>query len=159
MRHGKVGLRLGSNQKYYISRYEDGQTRGVQLTITTAGDDVDSLQERWGLIQFVDQQLNKIIEVFMPAEKKPLQYIPCPHCTNIHILFDMIGTSICCPFNDDKEVPINYYTDIIPADKSGESIIKSHIVSKVSQNNTLKVMPQFCFICFKIIQFLEQSFM
>ncbi|XP_065901124.1 cyclic GMP-binding protein C-like isoform X2 [Dysidea avara] len=118
MRHSKVGLRLGASQKYYVSRYEDGQTQGVQLTITTVGDDVNSLQERWGLIQFVDQQLNKIMEVFMPAEKKPFKYIPCSHCTIIHILFDMIGTPICCPFKEDKEVPANYYTDLLPADKS-----------------------------------------
>ena len=123
MRHGKVGLRLGASQKYYVSRYEDGQTQGIQLTITTVGDDVNSLQERWGLIQFVDQQLNKIMEVFMPAEKKPFKYIPCSHCTIIHILFDMIGTPICCPFKEDKKVPANYYTDLLPADKSSEMII------------------------------------
>ena len=119
MRHGKVGLRLGSSQKYYISRYEVEQVQGVQLTITAVGIDANSVQQRWSLIQFIDQQLNDIMKVFMSAEKKPLQYIPCPHCPNLHILLDTVGTPLCCPHTD-KETPANYYSDLLPAEKSGK---------------------------------------
>ena len=112
-------LGWGTNQKYYFSKYEDGQTQCVQLTITAVGDDAESIQERWALVQFVDQQLHNIMEVFMLAQHKPLLYIPCPQCTHIQIKFDTIGTPICCPFKD-KKVPKNYCIDILPLEKSSE---------------------------------------
>ena len=115
-----MGLQLGNSQKYYISQYELDQRQGVQLTITADNNETNSVQERWELIQYIDQQLHDIITVFMPAEKKPKKCIPCPHCTKIHILFDAIGTTIYCPFNDDKKVPINYYTDLLLDSETGK---------------------------------------
>ena len=126
MRHCKVGLQLGSSQMYYISRFETEQKKGVQLTITAFGNDADSVQQRSALIEFVGRQLNNIMEVFMPAEKKPIRYIPCPHCPNLHILFDHVGTHICCPFSG-LPTPSNYYTDLTPAEKSGEYISLQYI--------------------------------
>jgi len=119
MRHGKVGLRLGSHQKYYISRYDTEEMKGVKLTITADGYDTDSVQQRWELIQFIDEQLINILKMFMPAEKKPWQYIPCSHCAKLHILFEQIGTPDCCPHTD-KDTPASYYTDLLPPEKPGK---------------------------------------
>ena len=119
MRHGKVGLRLGSHQKYYISRYDTEYMKGVKLTITAVGNDADSVQQRWELIQFIDEQLINILKMFMPAETKPLQYIPCPHCVKLHIKIDQIGTPTCCPHTD-KDTPASYYTDLLPPKKPGK---------------------------------------
>ena len=45
MRHGKVGLQLGADQVYYISRCEEKKT--IQLTITMpVRDDVKSGKKR-----------------------------------------------------------------------------------------------------------------
>ena len=119
MRHSKVGLRLGSQQRYYISRYDTEEVKGVKLTITAVGNDADSVQQRWELIQFIDEQLINILKMFMPAEKKPLQYIPCPHCVNLHIKIDQIGTPTCCPHTD-EDTPAGYYTELLPPKTPGK---------------------------------------
>ncbi|XP_065902871.1 uncharacterized protein [Dysidea avara] len=149
MRHCKVGLQLGNSQKYYISQYELDQRQGVQLTITADNNETNSVQERWELIQYIDQQLHDIITVFMPAEKKPKKCIPCPHCTKIHILFDAIGTTIYCPFNDDKKVPINYYTDLLLDSETGVccscTTVRTKIIQQYDQLTNLPIdnlLPQ-----------------
>jgi len=129
MRHGKVGLQLGANQKYYISRYDVGQTQGVKLTVTVDNSDENSIQERWDLIQYIDQQLNDIMKVFMPAEKQPLKYIPCPHCKNIHIPFSKVGTTNYCAFNGDKKVPSSYYSELMLDNKTSKVTIVETIIN------------------------------
>ena len=97
MRHGKVGLQLGSHQKYYISRCEEKQS--IQLTITVVG---NNKRERRKLIDDVTQLLDDIIKVFMPEVKKPTLMIPCPLCPILHITLSEVSTgdTIFCPQSD-----------------------------------------------------------
>ena len=97
MRHGKVGLQLGSHQKYYISRCEEKQS--IQLTITVKGDDRRSVEEIRKLIDDVTQLLDDIMKVFMREVKKPTLMVPCPLCPILHITLSEISTgrTVFCP--------------------------------------------------------------
>ena len=112
MRRGKVGLQLGSHQKYYISRCEEKHS--IQLTITVVGDDVTSVQERRELIDDVTELLDDIMKVFFPAAKTPATFLPCPLCPNIHIALGEVfgGETIYCPHRNDDIVPYHHYSHL-----------------------------------------------
>ena len=112
MRHGKAGLQLGSHQKYYISHCEE--KKSVQLTTTTIGDDVDSVQERRKLIDDVTRLLDDVMKVFMPAAKRPIPFVPCPLCPSLHVLLSDVysGDTIFCPHSNDTALPTGYYSDL-----------------------------------------------
>ena len=111
-----VGLQLGANQKYYISRCEEKQS--IQLTITVVGDDEKHVQERKDLISDVTESLNNIMKMFMPGTKKPLLIIPCVLCPKLHkyclMPYVASGKTIFCPFvTADKSLPNGYYSDLL----------------------------------------------
>jgi len=115
MRHGKLGLQLGANQKYYISRCEEKNS--IQLTITMpVRDDVKSGEERKQLIDDISKLLDDIMKVFMPAVKKrPVLLVPCPNCSTLHITLQETcsGKAIFCSKADDIELPPGYYSDLL----------------------------------------------
>ena len=109
-----MGLQLGRNQKYYISRCEEKQS--IQLTITVVEDDK---RERRELIDDVTQLLDDIMKVFMPEVKKPTLMVPCPLCPNLHISLREVLTgddTIFCPHHGDASLPPGYYGDLISGD-------------------------------------------
>jgi len=125
-----VGLHLGEDECYYISRYETEEKQGVQLTITVEGYDADRIQQRWELIQFVLQKLKDIMAKFMPAEKEPSEHIPCPLCHKMHIPFEKIGTSYRCT-HAGHLMPKYYYSDLLPVQKSGKCYIYECIMYRL----------------------------
>ena len=115
MRHGKVALKLGTHQKYYISHCEEKHS--IQLTITVAGNDVPSIQERRELIDDVNKMLNNVMKGFMPAAVQPVLFVPCPRCPNLHITFSEVcagGISYCCTFEEDIALRDHYHDLMIP---------------------------------------------
>ena len=111
MRHGKVGLQLGADQVYYISRCEE--KKSIQLTITMpVRDDVKSGEERRELIDDITRLLDDIMKVFMPAVKKrPVLLVPCPNCPTLHITLNEVcrGDTIFCT------APLRgHYGDLLP---------------------------------------------
>ena len=114
MRQGKVGLQLGSHQKYYISRCEEKHS--IQLTITVVGGDVTSVQERRELIDDVTELLDDIMKVFLPAAKRPKPFVPCSLCPHIHVALGevMPGEIIYCPHTNDEVVPYHHYSYLTP---------------------------------------------
>ena len=117
MRHGKIGLKLGAHQKYYISRCEEKQS--IQLTITVRGTDAKCVEERSEIINEVAEMLDRIMKVFMPAAKSPDIMIPCSKCDNLHIELKHVQDceTIYCPSSIDDDSPLvdDYYTDLLPA--------------------------------------------
>jgi len=114
MRHGKVGLQLGADQKYYISQCE--KRKSIKLNITVVGDDEKHFEERRDLISDVTKLLDDIMKVFMPATKeRPTLLIPCALCNILHITLDDVcsGNTIFCPIADDKALPYGYYGDLL----------------------------------------------
>ena len=112
LRHGKVGLQLGSHQKYYISHCEE--KKSIQLTITAVGDDVDSVKERRELIDDVKRLLDDVMKVFMPAAKRPIPFVPCPLCPTLHVLLSDVcsGDTIFCPHSNDVALPTGYFSNL-----------------------------------------------
>ena len=123
LRHGKVGLQLGSHQKYYVNHCEE--KKSIQLTITAVGDDVDSVEERRELTNAVTRLLDDVMKVFMPAAKRPIPFVPCPLCSTLHVLLSDVcsGDTIFCPHSNDAAIPTGYYGNLSigPCIKSGSS--------------------------------------
>ena len=113
LRQGKVGLQLGSHQKYYISRCEEKHS--IRLTITVVGDDVTSVQERKELIDDVTELLDDIMNVFLPAAKRPTPFVPCSYCPKLHIPLNEVrsGNTIFCPVCNDAELAGGYYGELV----------------------------------------------
>ena len=103
MRHGKIGLKLGAHQKYYISRCEDAKC----------------VKERSEIINDVAEMLDRIMEVFMPPAKSPDIMIPCSKCNNLHIELKHVRgrETIYYPSSIDDDSPLadDYYTDLLCA--------------------------------------------
>ena len=122
MRYGKIGLQLGANQKYYISRCEEKHS--IQLKITVVGYDLPSVQERKELIDNISQMLDNIMKLFMPAvHSRPAVLLPCPLCPTLHITQDEVcsGNTIYCSNASDDVVPPEYYRNFIST-KSGNLV-------------------------------------
>ena len=114
MRYGKVGLQLGAHQEYYISRCEEKQS--IQLTITVVGNDKNSIHERNELIDYISQQLDNIMKLFMPAvENRPAVLFPCPLCPALHITLEKVrnGSTIFCIWNCDTAVPPEHFGNLL----------------------------------------------
>ena len=128
MRHGKIGLKLGAHQKYYISRCEEKQS--IQLTITMAGTDAKCVKERSEIINEVSEMLNRIMKVFMPAAKSPEILIPCSKCDKLHIELKHVrdGETIYCPsfVDDDSPLADDYYSDLLSA--MGKKIVVTDFI-------------------------------
>ena len=128
MRHGKVGLQLGADQAYYISRCEE--KKSIQLTITMpVRDDVKSGEERRELIDDITRLLDDIIKVFMPAVKKrPVLLVPCPNCTTLHITVDEVcsGDTIFCT------KPLrSYYGDLLPHGSHDPTTLPGKVITSL----------------------------
>ncbi|XP_065905825.1 uncharacterized protein [Dysidea avara] len=136
MRRGKVGLQLGSHQKYYISRCEEKHS--IQLTITVVGDDVTSVQERRELIDDVTELLDDIMKVFFPAAKTPATFLPCPLCPNIHIALGEVfgGETIYCPHRNDDIVPYHHYSHLAFTEPEYINDFSTHTTSSVNLEYT-----------------------
>ena len=135
MRHDKVGLQLGADQKYYISRCKEKSS--IQLTIVVSGSDEKHTEERNNLIDYIYQSLTNIMNLFMPAAKDGLSlFVPCAWCSELHIeLHDLDSNdTIFCPNNDDKCLPPSYYGDL----RNTKSVDATAIAGKIM--TTLKLI-------------------
>ena len=140
LRYGKVGLQLGSHQKYYISHCEE--KKSIQLTITTVGDDVDSVQERKELIDDVTRLLDDVMKVFMRAAKRPILFVPCPLCPTLHVLLSDVCScdTIFCPHSNDTALPTGYYSDLSAGDLSVMSTVPSTSTNQAASSTGNDVM-------------------
>ena len=120
MRYGKVGLQLGTHQKYYISKCEEKQS--IQLTITVVGIDSKSSKERKELIDDITQMMDDIMKLFMPTvSERATILFQCPLCPTLHITMDEMcnGNTIYCAQSDDDAVPPEFYRNLLPNYKPG----------------------------------------
>ena len=68
----------------------------------------DSAQHRKVLLEFFQSTLEKIRNEFMVAAAKPIGYIPCPHCSSLHIKFIKRGVQLC----NAEIIAEDYYRDL-----------------------------------------------
>lgn len=58
------------------------------------------------------------MKMFMPAAKRPVLFVPCCKCSNLHIKLDEVhagGNIFCCSsdHDGDVELPHGYYSDLL----------------------------------------------
>ena len=120
MRYGKIGLQLGSHQKYYISKCEENHS--IQLTITVDGNNSKSSKERKELIDDITKMMDGIMKLFMPTvSERATILFPCPLCPTLHITMNDVCNDniIFCAKSSDAVVPPEFYCNLLPNHKQG----------------------------------------
>ena len=100
---------LSYNQFYCVSLCQE--RKSIQLDIIMDKSTEDSAEHRKELLGFFRLTLEQIRQEFMAAATKPICYIPCLHCSVLHIKFDNLlkgGVQLCAS----KIIPQNYYQDL-----------------------------------------------
>ena len=71
-------------------------------------------EHRRELLQYFRSKLEVVMEDFMGATSKPIAFIPCCYCSQLHVELEMLlkGEQQDCPENIDP-IPIQYYCDLI----------------------------------------------
>ena len=92
----EIMMVLSSNQFYCVSLCQE--RKSIQLDIIMDKNSEASVQHRKELIEFFQSTLKEIRLEFMAAAAKPICYIPCPYCPELHIKFSNLlkgGVQIC----------------------------------------------------------------
>jgi len=124
-----VELQLGAHQRYYISRCKEKNS--IQLTITMPERDNETCaQQRRHLISEVSKLLTNILEVFMPAGKRPVLLVPCPNCPNLHITLTELcsGDTIFCTTSSETTPLSGHYKDLLPTGLNDPTALASKLM-------------------------------
>ena len=108
-----VKLVLGRDQLYYVSLCEDHDS--IRLAITPDEDGIvksQSLKERWMLIEDFHAKLIENTKTYMPASELPQRYVPCSHCSDLHLSLDDIRATDKPLRCIEGKLPDNYYSDL-----------------------------------------------
>ena len=100
---------LSPGQFYCLSLCQD--RNGIQLDVILDRSTKTSAENRVELMEFFQSTLEQIHQQIMPAATKPIAYVPCPHCSNLHIKYINLfkgGTQLC----KTKPIPLEYYQDL-----------------------------------------------
>ena len=112
LRKGKVKMVLGKGQYYCVSLCEE--LCSIQLTFLLHGKN-HSAKQRQELFQYIQSNIELLINNFMQASRKPKAYIPCYYkeCHKLHVELQLLcdGEDQDCPF-EEKPLPDDYYCDL-----------------------------------------------
>ena len=105
-------MALGHGQRYCISCCEEKFSVCLSFVFLPTGG--HSAERRKELLQYVQTNLEAVMEDFMSATKKPIAYIPCCYCKDLHVELQLLleGEQQYCP-KDLLPVPDHYYCDLI----------------------------------------------
>jgi len=112
LRKGKIKMVLGSGQYYTVSLAEDKFS--IQLSIILLPDTEHSAELRKDLLQYFQSKLDLVMEDFMAAAEKPIAYIPCCFCNQLHLRLEILqqGKQQHCPYKN-KPLPLKYYRTLV----------------------------------------------
>ena len=112
LRKGKAMMALGHGQCYCISSCEEKFSIRLSFVFLQRGGHL--AEHRKELLQYVQANLEVVMEDFMSATKKPIAYIPCCYCKDLHVELQLLleGEQQYCP-KDMQPVPNQYYCDLI----------------------------------------------
>ena len=103
---------LGKGQFYCVSLCE--QLSSIQLTFLLHGKD-HSAKKRQELFLYVQSKIERLMDEFMQASRKPKAYIPCYYkdCKKLHVELQLLrdGEDQYCPL-EEKPLPDHYYCDL-----------------------------------------------
>ena len=96
---------LSPGQFYSVSCQERNE---IQLDVILDRSTETSAENRVELMEFFQSTLEQIHQQIMPAATKPVAYVPCPYCTNLHIKYINLvkgGTQLC----KTEPISLKYY--------------------------------------------------
>ena len=105
---------LGPEQHYCVSLCEEMYS--IQLTFLLHGNNA-SAEQRMELFQYIQCNLEVLMQDFMQASRKPKAYVPCCYddCNKLHVELHMLSSKEHqhCP-TVEKPIPPDYYSDLFP---------------------------------------------
>ena len=111
LRLTKYEILMVSNHGQYYSVSLCEEKSSIELDIILEQSMETSAENRKQLIGFFHTTLEKICNDLVPASSKPVPYIQCPHCDDLHLNLRNVfeGRAQLC---DMKSVPWDYYQDL-----------------------------------------------
>ena len=103
---------LGNGQYYTVSLAEEKFS--IQLSIILLPNTEHSAELRKDLLQYFMSKLDLVVEDFMSAAKKPIAYIPCCFCNQLHLRLSLLlqGKQQHCPIKN-KPLLLKYYRTLV----------------------------------------------
>ena len=111
LRLEKYEIMMVSNHGQYYSVSLCEEKSSIELDIILEQSMETSAENRKQLVNFFQTTLEKICNDLVPASSKPVPYIKCPHCDNLHLILRNLleGRAQLCNL---KSVPRDYYQDL-----------------------------------------------
>ena len=112
LRKGKVMMSLSNGQCYYISLCEEKCSIRLSFVFQPVGDRLATY--RIELMEYFQSNLKAVMEDFMNATSKPVAYIPCYYCKQLHVKFQSLfeKQQLHCP-DSTQPIPQWYYCDLV----------------------------------------------
>ena len=105
----EIMMILSPGQFYCVSLCK--QRNSIQLDVILDKSTAASAKHRKDLMKFFQATLENIRKDIMPAAAKPILYVECPYCHNLHIKYANLfkgGTQVC----KTESIPQKYYHDL-----------------------------------------------
>ena len=125
---------LSSGQFYCVSLCKAKSS--IQLDIILEKSTAASAKNRKELLKFFQTTLEQIRKEFMAAATKPILYVDCPYCPDLHIKYANLlkgGVQMCKTVT----IPQNYYQDLF---KNIQGIYKYVVTCSITLTLHLQVL-------------------
>ena len=112
LRKDKAMMVLGRDQYYCLNSCEEKYSLQLSFMLLPGGG--HSADQRIELLMYFESKLEMVMEDFMTASSKPVAYIPCCYCEELHVEFQLLldGEQQHCA-NVEKPLPDDYYCNLI----------------------------------------------
>ena len=126
LRKGKAMMALSNGQSYCISLCEEKCSIRLSFVFLTEGDHLAKYRKE--LMEYFQLNLEAVIEDFMNATSKPVAYVPCYYCKQLHVKLQSLleKKQLHCPDNA-QPIPLWYYCDLV-SDEGNTSILLQYIL-------------------------------
>ncbi|XP_065914608.1 uncharacterized protein [Dysidea avara] len=141
LRKDKVKMVLGNGQYYTVSLAEEKFS--IQLSIILLPNTEHSAELRKDLLQYFMSKLDLVVEDFMSAAKKPIAYIPCCFCNQLHLRLSLLlqGKQQHCPIKN-KPLLLKYYRTLVSDEDDSFAVMKSDPVVSAKSNKKQLSYPE-----------------
>ena len=105
---------LGRDQYYCVSVCEEKDS--IQLSFILLSGGRHSADQRIELLQYFQHKLGMVMEDFMQASTKPVAYIPCCFCDELHVELQRLiegQQQHCTSIGKPTCIPDEHYLDLI----------------------------------------------
>ena len=108
----KAMMVLGRDQYYCLNICEEKYSLQVSFMLLPGGRHNADL--RIEFLKYFESKLGMVMKDFMKASSKPVAYIPCCYCKDLHVEFQLLleGEQQHCAIVE-KPLPDDYYCDLI----------------------------------------------